>query len=172
MSTSNVSFRLLISLCALALLGVACNFSGTDYAADIQPIDVPDRATFQAPARMLIRRCGTLECHGSNYRNFRLYGKGGRRLNPAHHPDTPETTAEEYDADFDSVISVEPELTSSVVQGGGAYPGVLTITRKGRGEEAHKGGAPNPKGGDADLCWTSWLKDALDTDACERAVSE
>jgi len=172
MISRGLSMRWLLGGAVLSVVGLACNFSGSDYNPDVQPISVPDSATFKGPAQMLIRHCGTLDCHGSNYRNFRLYGKGGRRLNPAHHPDTPETTAEEYDADFDAVISVEPELMSSVVQGGGAYPGVLTITRKGRGEEAHKGGAPNPKGSDADTCWTSWLKDDVDNDACTNAVAE
>lgn len=154
----------------LALVSSGCDLSGSAYSSDLQSTEQPSRATFKGPALMMVRHCGTLDCHGSNYRNFRLYGKGGRRLDPSHHPDAPETTAAELDADFDAVISVEPELMSSVVAQGGRYPGVLTLTRKGRGEEAHKGGAPITKGDSADLCWTSWLKDDVDTAACAESV--
>lgn len=40
----------------------------------------PDRAQFQLVHPVLQLRCGTLECHGTPYRNMRLYGWGGQRL--------------------------------------------------------------------------------------------
>ncbi len=167
---NRAALLLKLSIVCLASLLSACDLSGDSYSSALQTIEVPSRATFKGPALMMMRHCGTLDCHGSNYRNFRLYGKGGRRLDPSHHPDAPETTAAELDADFDAVISVEPELMSSVIAQGGRYPGVLSITRKGRGEEAHKGGAPISKGDASDLCWTSWLKDDVDTAACAESV--
>ncbi len=40
----------------------------------------PDRTQFQLVHPVLQLRCGTLECHGTPYRNMRLYGWGGQRL--------------------------------------------------------------------------------------------
>jgi hypothetical protein len=151
----------------IAVLAVAC---GTpDPNATIDPVG-PDRATFKPVALTLARRCGSLECHGSPYRNFRIYGYGGARLDPNDRPDTPMTvTAQESDADYDAVIAIEPEIMRDVVAAKGDGYERLTFVRKGRGAEAHKGGQPIVPGDDADRCVHSWLAGSIEVAACNRA---
>jgi hypothetical protein len=163
-----------------AALLVACAITAAcgapDTNARVDPIG-PDRASFTRPygvADMLISRCGSLDCHGSEYRNLRLYGKGGLRLpdpnpNSARHPDT-DTAADERDKDYDAVIGVEPEIMRDVVRDRGAHPERLTLVRKPRGTEDHKGKTVIALGDDADTCLLSWLASATDTAACKRAV--
>jgi hypothetical protein len=102
----------------------------------------PDRASFPLVADLLVHRCGSLDCHGKVERNLRLYGFSGLRLSPTDRPNVSTkttTTAEEYDADYLSVVGLEPELLSQVVQQNGANPERLTLLRKALGTEAHKG---------------------------------
>ena len=134
---------------------------------------VPDRAAFPPVAAMLVHRCGSLDCHGNPARNLRLYGSEGLRWDKDASPSLLpgyETTTEEIDQDYQSTVGLEPELTSQVVSQGGAAPERLTLVRKGRGQEAHKGGSLMNAGDDRDLCLTSWLAGKTDTAACARAV--
>jgi hypothetical protein len=80
-------------------------------------------------------------------------------------------TADEAAQDYASVVDLEPETMSDVVSGGGAHPEMLTIVRKARGTEAHKGGTVWTQGDDADTCLTSWLAGSVDAAACSRGVS-
>lgn len=133
--------------------------------------DLPDRASFPEVAQVLVRHCGTLDCHGMQGRNLRLYGSEGLRWAASDQPLAPPcTTVAEIDQDYDSVVGLEPELMSAVVADGGAHPERLTLVRKARGAEAHKGGAPLREGDDADQCMTSWLASQTQTDACLRAL--
>jgi hypothetical protein len=134
---------------------------------------LPDRASFPEMAQVLIRNCGTLDCHGMRGRNLRLYGNEGLRWAETDRPLSPAcTTADEFDQDYDSVVGLEPELMSEVVADHGAHPERLTLVRKALGLEAHKGGAPLHQGDDAQLCLTSWLTGATQTDACLRALPD
>ncbi len=159
-------------------LVVAC--SAPDPDARVKPT-LPDRAAFTAVAPVLVLRCGTLDCHGNEYRNMRLYGRYGRRLGtscetadggvgaPITRPDScGGSTKAEIDADYDAVVSVEPEITSQVAAKK-ADPGMLTFVRKARGNEHHKGGQRITPGDDADKCVLGWLRGAPDNDACARA---
>lgn len=149
------------------LLFVAC--SAPDPGATVSPAG-PDRASFGPVARVLVRRCGSLDCHGSRYRNLRLYGFGASRLEPTNLPDSPaDTTVAEIDADYDAVVALEPELMRQVVANGGRDASRLTFVRKARGEEAHKGGPRILPGDLADVCVLSWLGGAVDADACASA---
>ena len=133
---------------------------------------VPDRASFPPVADLLERRCGTLDCHGSAYRNMRVYGSLGLRLAPSDRPlSKGQTTTAEYDAVFDSIVALEPELTSTVVQSGGASPERLTFVRKARGSEAHKGGSLMQAGDPEDTCITSWLAGHTDSATCVSATA-
>lgn len=148
-------------------LATACSSPGTDPRA---PATVPDRASFPPVADLLVHRCGTLDCHGTRYRNLRLYGYEGLRLAPGDKPSAkPNTTTAEYDEDFTSVIGLEPEVMSEVVASGGANPERLTLVRKARGAEDHKGGAQMKEGDDQDRCLTSWLAGHTDAAACTNA---
>lgn len=141
----------------------------------------PDRAEFASVLPVLGRRCGSLECHGSPYRNMRLYGFGGLRLpgkapgdggviaNPD--PKDPEVPLDtELAASYDAVVGLEPEIMRQVVAAKGAGEGRLTFVRKGRGDEEHKGLQRYCRGDSADSCIRSWLAGAVDTGACKRAL--
>ena len=151
---------------------VACSTPATD-PRFVGP--EPERASFEPVADMLVRNCGTLDCHGTAFRNLRIYGNGGLRWDkdPTASDASPsllgKTTKLEYDEDYRSVIGLEPELTSKLFAERGASPERLTLVRKGRGQEAHKGGAVFPTGDPRDVCLTSWLAGAVDAAACAQA---
>ncbi|MDI1484256.1 hypothetical protein [Polyangium sp. y55x31] len=162
--------RMLLSLfpIALAALFVACT-------PDAEPADgllVPSRVTYPSVGGALEHRCATLDCHGKPERNLRLYGSSGMRLAAGDVPGHGETTEAEYDASYRSVIGLEPEVISLVCEEGGRAPERLSLVRKARGEEAHKGGARIVPGDDADRCLTSWLSAATDEAACARAAED
>jgi hypothetical protein len=155
------------SLLALAGLVVAAACSAPDPSARFVA-QVPDRASFPPVADLLDRRCGTLDCHGTTARNLRLYGHEGLRLDPASRPSSkPNTTEAEYDEDFLSVVGLEPELVSAVVASGGQGPDRLSLVRKARGTEHHKGGTIWNAGEPGDRCLTSWLAGQTDAAACQ-----
>ncbi|MDI1443497.1 hypothetical protein [Polyangium sp. 6x1] len=147
-------------------LAVAC-------ASEAEPTDVllvPSRVTYPSVGDALEYRCATLDCHGKPERNLRLYGSSGMRLEAGDVPGHGETTDAEYEASYRSVIGLEPEVLGLVIAEGGRAPERLSLVRKARGEEAHKGGAQIVPGDDADRCLTSWLSAATDEAACVRAA--
>jgi hypothetical protein len=164
---------LIVGSFLLLSTAAAVSCSSPDPSARIDPIG-PDRTTFEPVAKMLGRRCGTLDCHGSTYRNLRLYGYGGLRLDvnllPESDAGANNITTAEVDADYEAVIGLEPEVMRLVVLDKGFAPERLTLVRKGRGTEDHKGEGPIKVGDDADRCLVSWLASATDTAACSRAA--
>lgn len=151
---------------ALALL-VGCSTPAPDVTV---VATVPDRATFPAVADLLGKRCGTLDCHGSIYRNMRVYSSLGLRLSPSDRPlSKGQTTQAEYDATYQSLVALEPEILSAVVSEGGASPERLTLVRKARGTEHHKGGSLMQPGDPEDECVTSWLAGETDVATCVSA---
>jgi hypothetical protein len=154
---------------ALALLACADD----DPAARLDATVLPKGEAFQPVAEVMVDRCGSLDCHGSKYRNMRLFGFGGARLDPADLPDSPgRTTPAESDRDYDTIVSVEPEILRDVAADHGQDPERLTFIRKGRNVEAHKGGQRLVPGEDADKCITSWLAGAVDANVCKAAVAK
>ncbi|UQA56935.1 hypothetical protein [Polyangium aurulentum] len=151
---------------ALALLG--CE-RGDEIHSD-EGWYLPSRVAFPKVLDALEPRCATLDCHGKPARNLRLYTSTGLRLLPSDVPGSGSTTEAEYEASYQSVVGLEPEVTSLVVGENGEAPERLTFVRKGRGAEAHKGGVVLIPGDSADACLTSWLASALDEDACARAA--
>jgi hypothetical protein len=127
----------------------------------------PSRATFQPAADVLQASCGTLDCHGQVGRNLRLYGGRGLRLSPQDNSADDPTTLREYDQSYWSVIGLEPELMSDVVRDQGRAPERLTMVRKARGTEKHKGGQLFVIGDIRDRCLVSWLAGAVDEAACK-----
>jgi hypothetical protein len=120
---------------------------------------------------MLVRHCGTLDCHGSAFRNLRLYGNEGLRWAEGDRPLMPAcTTADEIGQDYQSVVGLEPEALSAVVEDGGAHPERLSLVRKPRGLEHHDGGTLIYEGDAADTCLISWLTSQTDRAACLRAL--
>jgi hypothetical protein len=160
----NLGLRALITVAWLA----GC--SAPDSDARFNPT-LPDRAAFSDVAPVLAHTCGTLDCHGSRSRNLRLYGSEGLRFSANDRPFSPVcTTRDEIDQDYESVVGLEPEVMSVVVLDRGAHPERLTLVRKARGLESHKGGTIWHEGDDPDTCLTSWLAGQIQADACERVM--
>ena len=158
---------MVLPLVVVAAGSFAC--STTDSSAR-ESAGVLGRTTFPPVSDVYQRRCGSLECHGSIYRNFRVYGLYGARLSPADKPDAPVTTVAEYDANYQAFLGLEPAVLRDVVAGGGIDAMRLTVVRKGRGDEAHKGGMPIKPGDAADRCVLGWIRSAPDPVACAEAV--
>jgi hypothetical protein len=134
--------------------------------------DLPDQASFPPVAQLLVVRCGSLDCHGTPARNMRLYGSAGLRWSAADRPLVPLCdTTDEVAQDFESVVDLEPEAMSAVVAAGGANPQQLTMVRKARGTESHKGGQIWTQGDDSDTCLTSWLASNVNESACFNAMA-
>jgi len=131
------------------------------------PLAAPLRATYEPVHDVLQTSCGTLDCHGQAGRSLRLYGGRGLRLRSTDNPADNPTTHEEYDQSYWSVIALEPEVLSDVVEDHGQMPERLTLVRKARNLEHHKGGQLFVAGDDRDRCLTSWLAGQVDLDACK-----
>ncbi|MEO7109200.1 MAG: hypothetical protein ABI183_02080 [Polyangiaceae bacterium] len=139
---------------------------------------LPDQASFPPVAMMLELKCGSLDCHGSVARNLRIYGSAGLRFSPNDQPFATTSadggnpfcnTSDEDYQDYVSVVGLEPEQISAVAAGGD--PGTLTMVRKARGTEAHKGEQIWTQGDDSDVCLTSWLTGAAQASACARSLA-
>ena len=150
--------------CVLAL-GLACSAE-----PGVSTLSVPPPDGFAPVSAALATSCGSLDCHGRAEQNLRLYGSIGLRLDPEHLPGDDDMTPLEHDANYRSVVALEPEALSIVWLDGGRDPARLTLVRKARGREAHKGGSVFPEGGDGDRCLLSWLSGALDVEACMSAA--
>ena len=140
-------------------------------------IDAPAESTFKPMGDFMIRRCGTLDCHGQIGRNLRLYGEWGMRLASSDVPGQSPTTAAEYEADYETVIGLEPEILSQVVMQGGSNPTRLRLFSKPMGLLEHKGGTLIPENPSVVLtndpqytCIVSWLSQSVNTMACQTAT--
>jgi hypothetical protein len=154
----------------VVLAGTAAQGACSTPTESVESAAGPDPSTFAPVADVLVARCGSIDCHGSRYRNMRLYGFGGTRLDPKAQPDTgTSATPDEVSADYEAVVGLEPAIMSQVTADHGQNPERLTFIRKGRGQENHKGGAPIAVGDPADLCVLSWLEGHVDTGRCKTA---
>ncbi len=154
---------------ALALAPVACAQPPSDSRYVQQTL--PDAGTFGPVAELLVVRCGSLLCHGTTARNMRLYGSAGLRWSPADRPFVPVCdTRDEVAQDYESVVGLEPE-TMSAVAAGIDDPSALTMVRKARGVESHKGGQVWSQGDDSDTCLVSWLTGNADAAPCTRGLA-
>ena len=121
------------------------------------------------------KRCGSLDCHGSIARNMRVYSSRGLRLpnDAGIVPGTGDTTLEEITANYQSILTLEPEATNDVLDGADPYS--LQIVKKPLEIEKHKGGQSIRRGDDAERCIVSWLKEdpvsPIDKEACARAAA-
>jgi hypothetical protein len=137
------------------------------------PQAVPDANSFPPVAQLLDVRCGSLDCHGTVARNMRLFGSAGLRLSASDRPYVPVCDRQaEVDQDYQSVVGLEPEAMDRVVASGGANPDALTMVRKARGIESHKGGQIWNEGDDADTCLVSWLSSKPNAGACEKGLAD
>lgn len=140
-------------------------------------VATPDETQFPPVADVLVHRCGSLDCHGQTSRNFQVFGCEGMRRDPNDVPGCrasggTNTTQDEYDATYRSLVGLEPAVMSEVVLDKGTHPELLTLVRKARGEESHKGGHVFTPGDEQDVCLTSWLAGTTDTDSCTKALAD
>jgi hypothetical protein len=117
----------------------------------------------------LVESCGSLDCHGQPGRNLQIWGKYGQRLSPNEFPSGADAGVDEIEATYRSVVGLEPEVMASVVKDSGAHPERLTMIRKARGTEAHKGGTVMVEGDHLDTCITSWLASQVQRSECKAA---
>ncbi|MCA9642322.1 MAG: hypothetical protein H6718_14225 [Polyangiaceae bacterium] len=154
-----------LSVGALFFVALAAPGCGPDSV--VETASVPQENDFSAVSEALEVRCGSLDCHGMAERNLRLYGQYGLRLSDSDIPGGNETTPDEHHENYLTLITLEPEALASVAQGAAASH--LTLVRKARGVEDHKGGSPFPKGSAGDRCLVSWLAGQVDQASCTEA---
>jgi hypothetical protein len=155
-----------------ALIAIGLALAGCTMVDSNDRIEVegPPEAQFPPVAAYLVHRCGSLDCHGQVGRNLRIYGRYGLRLDPQGLTNGSPTSPAEIEADYRSVVALEPEIMAEVVADHGNDPERLTFYRKPRGLESHKGGTLIQKNDAQDLCIRSWLASAVDTTSCTAAL--
>jgi hypothetical protein len=145
------------------LLGCRADLSSLDRKSG--PLETPSRVDFPRVSDAMQLHCGTLDCHGQSGRNMRLYGRYGLRLAPTDNPLETPTTSAEYDGSYWSIVGLEPEVMSKVLQQQ-SDPDALSMIRKPRGGDKHKGSQLMNEGDDLDRCLVGWVTDAFDLPAC------
>jgi len=161
-----------VSLTFAAFLGCDAGEIGAPGGVNTVHVELlaPSRVNFEQVADAMQPHCGTLDCHGQAGRNMRLFGSRGLRLAADANPLDGNTTSAEYDATFWSVTGLEPETLTAVVQDKGADPERLSLIRKARGHERHKGGTLMSSGDPLDQCLVSWLAGAVVQGPCKVAA--
>ncbi len=170
-------------LALAAPLVAACSSPDATAVTKVEgPVFGDQGTTFRPVSAVIERRCGTLDCHGSVVRPLLIYGQYGLRLaggGPIDAGDYPggltQTTVAELTSNYQSMCGLEPELTNLVVEKKD-QPESLTLVRKPRLLEKHKGGLVWNKGDPGDTCLVDWLtgvKDSsgnLDTSSCAAEI--
>jgi hypothetical protein len=159
------------SAIGLTLLLLGCGPSLEEQTREHSAVlQAPSRDDFPGVADALQVSCATLDCHGQVGRNLRLYGYGGLRLSATDSPAGDPTSEPEYLASYESLVSLEPEILSNVVTLQ-ADPNQLSLVRKTRGIEHHKGGQRAQTGDALDLCIVLWLTGKFDPNPCNDVVN-
>ena len=178
MSRAALSF-----LAGTALALAACSSVDPEATVTVEgPKFGAQGSSFLPVSSVLERRCGTLDCHGSTYRPLKIYGQIGLRrpelkgsTNVVSYKDyysggsEPTTEAELFD-NYLSVIGLEPEILEAVVAKKD-LPDALTLVRKPRLREKHKGGLIWTASDPGDLCLLSWLTGTDDPAPCDQELS-
>lgn len=159
-SATATSMLLVLAAASLSCVGVVGG-APPDFM-----LSAPPREGFEKVADAMQPSCGTLDCHGQPGRNLRLYGGRGLRLDAANNSADGTTEPPEYEANYWSVVALEPELLATVTNEGGQNPERLILIRKGRGTTRHKGGALMQPNDDLDACIVEWLKGNILVDRC------
>lgn len=118
-------------------------------------------------SQVLEQKCGTLDCHGDRSRPFRVLGRNGARLDENDVVgSTDGTSPAEFRENRASACGLEPERMAAVVEGD-ADLDTLTLCRKPRLIEAHKGGRVWLDDSPGYICLSSWIDGSVDQAACE-----
>lgn len=170
--------RILSSFVALAVAAVTITASSAcveDPEARISAV-CPDRQIFiNYVSPMMERRCGTLDCHGNQFRPMRLFGELGlRHPGELNYSGGDATTLLEADANYRAVCNFEPEkVTEVALDPGGQSVNKLLLVRKARGVISHKGGKVFEPFDESDKCVVGWLRSDNPKsirDACQAAL--
>ena len=158
-------------LCPLACLAVAAALVACGSSADGPPhaepapsssAAAPDFATYQANVDQgLARACGTLDCHGSATRPYRIYGFGGLRMpteasGPLASGQQP-TTVDETRANYDTLLALDAEELGRVVATQDE-PTRWRFFRKALALDSHGGGAVMAEDDPRFRCVLGWLR--------------
>jgi hypothetical protein len=170
------SCRNVVGLSVVALVMVSLTGCKQELSEPLS-VTCPSREVYVTHvSEVMERRCGTLDCHGSDFRPMRLLGRDGLR-HPLEGTRTGEgvTTDGEKSANYYAVCAIEPEKIAKVVSdpGGNAVNNLLLV-RKGRGQEGHKGGKVFDPWDDADRCVVGWLRGDAEENiekACKAALA-
>jgi hypothetical protein len=150
----------------VALFAFALGSCGCERVDRSVLLRAPSRDDFSAVSSVLERRCGGLDCHGQAARSLRIFGFYGLRLDGRDVPGGADTTELEIDANYEAVVSIDPERLSRITADGGRDAEHWLVLSKAREREAHVGGARLTVGAPADTCVTSWLAGGVDLEAC------
>jgi hypothetical protein len=148
---------------AAAVLAFGC--SGPADKEQFQ-LTLPTTTDFNLVSDSLESRCGTLDCHGSLARNMRLYGFHGVRLKKGDISGMGATSSDEYTANYESVVTISPEVLSAIVARKGQGFDKWIVVTKGSGAENHKGGSRFVKNDVTYGCLLSWIQGTVNMDAC------
>ncbi len=138
-------------------------------ANDRLTFTTPDSNAFKLVSPSLELRCGTLDCHGSVYRNMRLFGHYGARLDSKLTTGKEDTTDAEMESNFTSVVSIDTENFASIVAKHGQGFDQWMVVLKGEDAVEHKGGERMKKGDVTYDCLLSWITGTVDMNACSMA---
>jgi hypothetical protein len=159
---------LALALGTTAGVGSVFGFSGCVGNDAVTDAICPPIEDFRPVSAVIEQRCGTLDCHGDPARPLKIYGRIGLRA-PIVDPDSgidadnyysggqEQTTNAELELNYRSICGLEPEIITGVVSGETPV-GDLTLVRKPRLQEKHKGGKIWDEGKPGDRCVVKWLE--------------
>lgn len=152
--------------------------SGQPLCPPLDGLQEDDNAVdaFRPVSQVLEARCGTLDCHGTPERPFVVYGQYGfRRPGGAAAVEDPvqyvtagdqATTDYEVRGTYQSLCHLEPEKMTAVVRQE-EQATHLSIVRKPRLAEKHKGGKVWGENFTGDKCLVGWITGADYLDSCK-----
>lgn len=138
---------------------------------DVFKLTLPTTMGFELVSDALEQRCATLDCHGDIARNMRLYSYLGLRLKKPDISGMGTTSPEEYESNFESVVTVAPEVISALVTRHGQGFDKWIVVTKGTGAEHHKGGSRFKKNDETYKCLFSWIQGTVSVDDCMMAAA-
>ena len=147
-----------VAIAAATVLACAST-PDTDRVTDVI---VPDFDTYvQHVDAYLTRRCGSLDCHGQPGRAYRVYSREGYRLYTIQEgglvSGQQPTQPEEQRANFQALVSIEPEEMTRLMARQGENPNLLLFLRKALKIERHKGGPAMAEDDPGYRCVVAWL---------------
>lgn len=176
--TTRVALATWLAAAAVVLLGSAC-VTSVDSGV-VSPLALPDKQQFfdQGVDLFMEKRCGALDCHGQIGRPLRIYSQNGLRMvdgNKQGARDTRPTTPEELQANYYSVVGLEPEEISKSRVSQGAFTDFLLLKKplsiEGGGVR-HKGG-PVIRSTDSGFeCLITWISGNANKAKCDDGVKQ